>query len=541
MKEHQLPIKYVVAASPGPMSLAVDVEIESTDMAVRRCTQALIDCGATGCFIDIEWVKLNNIPTCPLTKPIPVYNVDSTANDAGMITNITDVILRYDNHSEHTQLAVIHLGKQSMILGYNWLHNHNPEINWQTKDIKMSWCPQQCSICQVEDKCEAKIWRSMTLQINACRTGAFPMMVEEVDEDESSHMNVDETNEGAQDTCPAFDDDLDSEVDDFTIEEDDRVFIMMVHPVDPHHFVHASSMVSGRLAEAFAKNTKLKGFEDIVPMTLHEYADIFSETAFDSLPERCKWDHAIELEREPSPGFRKVYPMTLTEQTEMDAFLEEALATGHIRQSKSPLRAPVFFIKKKDGNLCFIQDYRTLNTITRKNQYPLPLIDDLIHQLKGVHYFTKQDVRWGYNNVHIQEGDEWKATFCMNRGLFKPLVMYFGLTNSLATFQTMMNEIFQDLITEGIVSVYLDNILIFTNSLEEHRWITRLVLDHMREHKLYLQLEKCEFEKTQIEYLSIISHNKVEMNPVKIAGVAEWPTPSNTKEVQSFVGFVNFY
>jgi hypothetical protein len=122
----------------------------------------------------------------------------------------------------------------------------------------------------------------------------------------------------------------------------------------------------------------------------------------------------------------------------------------------------------------------------------LPLIDDLIHRLKDVCYFTKLDVRWGYNNVCIHEGDEWKATFCTSRGLFEPLVMYFGLTNSLATFQTMMNEIFQDLITEGVISVYLDNILIFTDSLEEHCRITCLMLDRMREHKLYLWLEKCE-------------------------------------------------
>jgi hypothetical protein len=151
-------------------------------------------------------------------------------------------------------------------------------------------------------------------------------------------------------------------------------------------------------------------------------------------------------------------------------------------------------------------------------------------------------VHWGYNNVHIREDDEWKAAFCMNRGLFEPLVMYFGLTNSLATFQTMMNEIFQDLITKGIISVYLDNILIFTNSMEEHRQITRLVLDRMHGRKLYLRPEKCGFEQTRIEYLGvIISHNKVEMDPVKIAGVVDWPMPSNKKEVQSFVGFVNFY
>jgi hypothetical protein len=176
----------------------------------------------------------------------------------------------------------------------------------------------------------------------------------EEDEDESPHMDMDETDEEAQDTGPALDDDLDSEVDDFIIEEDDRVFMAMVHPVNPHHFVRASSTVSGRLAEAFAKNFKPKGFEDIVPTSLHTYADVFSKTAFDTLPEHRKWDHTIELEHEPSPGFRKVYPMTLAEQMEMDAFLEEALATGHIRQSKSPLRAPVFFIKKKDGKLRFV-------------------------------------------------------------------------------------------------------------------------------------------------------------------------------------------
>jgi hypothetical protein len=221
----------------------------------------------------------------------------------------------------------------------------------------------------------------------------------EEDEDKSPHIDTDEADEEVQDTGPAFDDD-------FTIEEDDCVFIVIVHLVNPHHFVHALSTVSRCLAEAFAKNLKPKGFEDIAPTSLHSYANVFSEMALDSLPEPCKWDHIIELECKPSPRFHKVYPMTLTEQTEMDAFLEEALATGRIRQSKSPLGAPVFFIKKKDGELHFIQDYRALNAITRKNRYLLPLINNLIHQLKDVRYFTKLDIRWGYNNVRIHEGDK---------------------------------------------------------------------------------------------------------------------------------------
>jgi hypothetical protein len=205
-------------------------------------------------------------------------------------------------------------------------------------------------------------------------------------------VNANETEEEVQGECLAFDDDLEFDADHIEIKEGDCVFMAMVHLVDPQYFVHASSMVSGRLAKASARNSTPKGFHEMIPAALHPYEDVFSETAFDTLPQCQKWDHAIELEHKPSPGFRKVYPMTLTEQTEKDAFLEEALATGRIRQSKSPLGAPVFFIKKKDGKLRFVQDYRALNAITRKNQYPLPLIDDLIHRLKGAQYFTKLDI-----------------------------------------------------------------------------------------------------------------------------------------------------
>ena len=127
----------------------------------------------------------------------------------------------------------------------------------------------------------------------------------------------------------------------------------------------------------------------------------------------------------------------------------------------------------------------------------------------------------------------WKAAFRTNRGLFEPLVMFFGLTNSPATFQTMMNDMFTDMILEGVVVVYLDDILIFTKDLEEHRRVTHRVLGRLAEHQLYLRPEKSEFEKTRIEYLGlIISENKVEMDPVKIAGVAEWPEPRNKWEVQ---------
>jgi hypothetical protein len=176
------------------------------------------------------------------------------------------------------------------------------------------------------------------------------------------------------------------------------------------------------------------------------------------------------------------------------------------------MASPVFFIKKKDGSLQLMQDYQMLNEMTVKNKYPLPLISELVNQLRGAKYFTKLDVRWGFNNVWIEDGDEWKAASRTNRGLFEPLVMFFGLTNSPTTFQTMMNDIFSDMISEGVVVVYLDDILIFTKDLDEHRRITQQVLGRLAEHELYLRPEKCEFEKTWIEYLGlIISENRVEM------------------------------
>ena len=206
------------------------------------------------------------------------------------------------------------------------------------------------------------------------------------------------------------------------------------------------------------------------------------------------------------------------------------------------MASPVFFIKKKDGALHLVQDYRALNTIMVKNKYPLPLISELIEKLQGARYFNKLDVQWGFNNVHMKEGDEWKATFHTDRGLFEPLVMFFGLTNSPTTFQTMMNDIFRELIAEGVVVVYMDDILIFMETLKQHQEVTRQVLKLLEVNQLFPKPNKCEFEKIKVEYLRvIISHNSIEMDLVKVSGVVEWPAPNNKKEVQSFLGFINFY
>jgi len=144
----------------------------------------------------------------------------------------------------------------------------------------------------------------------------------------------------------------------------------------------------------------------------------------------------------------------------LQQFIKEHLEQGTIRLSKSPYAATFFFIKKKNSKLQPVQDYHPVNEWTIKNHYPLPLIPQLIDWLQGCTLFTKFDIKWGYNNVRIKDRDQWKAVFTMNEGLFKPTVMFFRLTNSSATFQTMMNTIFHDLIADGSIMVYMDDMAI---------------------------------------------------------------------------------
>jgi len=300
--------------------------------------------------------------------------------------------------------------------------------------------------------------------------------------------------------------------------------------------------VSQGLAERAEKQKAARSFEEIVPPQYHRFRRVFEKNSFDELPPRRPWDHAIELKRDAPAKTGKIYSLSPDEQKQLETFIDENLRSGRIRPSKSPMASPFFFIKKKSGELRPVQDYRRLNELTIKNSYPLPLISDLIDKLKGARIFTKLDIRWGYNNVRIKEGDEWKAAFTTNKGLFEPLVMFFGLTNSPATFQTMMNHLFRDQIAKGCVVVYMDDILIFSSTMEEHRRVVQEVLQIICDNRLYLKLEKCEFERPEIDYLGLkIAFDKIMMDPVKVQGVAEWPTPQNTTEVRSFLGFTNFY
>jgi len=200
-----------------------------------------------------------------------------------------------------------------------------------------------------------------------------------------------------------------------------------------------------------------------VPKIFHRHAKVFSKQQSQRLPEHTVWDHTIEL----LPGAPASLPGRLlhlpqNEIQEISKIVAEHLSRGTIRPGIGPYAANIFFVKKKDGKLQPVQDYCPLNKWMKKNRNVSPLIPQVVDQLVGCTLFTKFDICWGYNNIQIKEGDKWKAAFLTPEGLFEPTVMFFRLTNSPATFQMMMNNIFHVQVAQGWLSVYIDDIAIHT-------------------------------------------------------------------------------
>jgi hypothetical protein len=222
-------------------------------------------------------------------------------------------------------------------------------------------------------------------------------------------------------------------------------------------------------------------------------------------------------------------------------WLDENLAKGFIRTSSSPAGAPILFVKKGDGSLRLCVDYRGLNEGTIKNWYPLPLLHKTLLRLQKARFYTKLDIRGAYNLVRMAEGEEWKMVFRTCYGLFELLVMPFGLTNAPASFQHFINDVLWPYL-DVFITAYLDNILIYSDNLDEHRIHVQKVLQALCDADLHLKPEKCEFHRQEVTYLGfIISMDGTKMDPTKVTSIQEWLTPVNIKDVQSFLGFANFY
>ncbi|KAJ0522988.1 putative nucleotidyltransferase, Ribonuclease H [Helianthus annuus] len=285
-------------------------------------------------------------------------------------------------------------------------------------------------------------------------------------------------------------------------------------------------------------SVKEKKLEDIP--VVRDYPQVFPED-LPGLPPHRQVEFQIELAPGAAPIARAPYRLAPSELEELSKQLQELLEKGFIRPSSSPWGAPVLFVKKKDGTFRMCIDYRELNKVTVKNRYPLPRIDDLFDQLQGSCYYSKKDLRSGYHQLRVRDEDVSKTAFRTRYGHYEFLVMPFGLTNAPAVFMDLMNRVCKPYLDKFVI-VFIDDILIYSKSQEEHEQHLRLILELLRKEQLYAKFSKCDFWLREVQFLGhVVNKDGIHVDPSKVDSIRNWPAPRTPTEIRQFLGLAGYY
>jgi len=280
----------------------------------------------------------------------------------------------------------------------------------------------------------------------------------------------------------------------------------------------------------------------LVPERFHKCIKVFGKKQPERMPTKKILDHTMDMKEEFVPRKRKMYLLSREEKGEIHKFIKEQLRKGYIRPLKLPQMVLVFFVEKKDGKKRMVQDYQYLNEWTIKNNYPLPLISDVTKNIRTKKISTKINLRWGYNNVQIKKRDKWKAAFTTPERSFEPTVMFFGLMNSSAIFQAMMNELLRDLINTEKVVVFIDDVIIEIEEEEGYDEIVEEVVKRLAENDLYIKPEKYKWKVREVGFLGVvIGPEGIKMEKEKVKGVLDWLTLKGVKDIQKFLRLENYY
>lgn len=440
----------------------------------------LADTGAEGDFISTELVERLKLTRHSCHKG-QVEMPDGRTYPSHKIEAVPITICGYTELLDLYEAPI----KHDIILGMPWHRRHNPvTFDFEKKTLSFNNTGTQITLTQstTQDK---------------MHVSSIPNVVEEIS---AKQLNK---------HCK---------------EKDSHMFVCNV--------VHTTTKES--LTETLNQLEEKHGFQ-LVNM-LSEYKTIFEGTK--GLPPSRQTDHEIQLTPDASPPFRPLYPLSPLELDLMKKEIEKLLKLGHIQASTSPFGAPVFFVKQKD-KFRMVIDYRALNKITVKNRCALPNMTQLVSRLSDARVFSKIDLQSGFHQIRIIPEDTHKTAFRTKYGHFEFKVLPFGLCNSPATFQQTMNHIFRPLIDKCLV-VYMDDILVYSRSKEEHMEHLLEVLDTMKKNELIANLSKCKFFAEEVEYLGLkIKYKEISPDPSRISAIQDWITPTTVHGLRQFLGLTN--
>ena len=441
----------------------------------------LLDSGASSEFIDPEFARRCGLSLAHSGREVKLANGAIVAAQGSVLT---DYSLAMNSGAPVTLSATFTatpLEGYDAILGVSWLEEHDPAIGWRSRSISLA-----------QPKGPPRLIKPLEC---LAEPRAAPLQLMSMKSLRKAHRRG----------------------------EIEEIFAVHIRP-------------TGEVSVAPARE------DPAAEALLKEFADVMPDALPKGLPPLRGVQHTIELK----PGSRPPPSRPLRHQSAKDLevfeqYTRELIEAGQLRVSQSPYGAMALIVRKKDGTPRVVVDYRALNEMTVKNKYPLPLMDELFDRVHGAKFFTKIDLRTGFHQIRVADADIEKTAFRTRYGSFEYLVLPMGLCNAPGTFMQLMNDTFRDLLDKTVL-VFLDDILIFSRTKEEHEKHVREVFERLRAQKLYAKRSKCEFFRDEVEFLGHrIGANGLSVSQDKISAVRDWPAPKNVSEVRSFLGLAGFY
>lgn len=480
-----------------------------------RTLRVLLDSGASENYLAAFLLETLNLKAVPTSGAAQVELGNGLRQDASHV--VPRLTYRIGGFKDRQDFRVTSLAKYDIILGMPFLVAHNPTIDWLSKTVRIQRGRAEYVLCPT------RRW------------------------------------EPADSVCVSL---LSAQQLKRALRRGEQAFLAVLREAAPAaaappaeaagsasagaEAAGAAAVGTGAAATAAAATTQGASEQQDpelaagIKQLLEEFRDVFGPLPA-TLPPRRAVDHTIELEPGTKPPFLPMYRLSPLELEEVQRQLADLLEKEYVQPSKSPFGAPIIFVPKKSGRLRMCVDYRALNKATVKDRYPLPRIDDLLDRLHGAAVFSKLDLTSGFWQIRVADGDVPKTAFRTRYGSYEWRVLPFGLTNAPATFQRLMNDVLRPYLDQFAL-VYLDDILVYSKDARDHLRHLRLVLEALREHRLYAGVDKCAFGLSEVDFLGHrVCAAGIKTDPQKIAAVQEWPTPQTVRDVRSFLGLSGYY